>query len=231
MEAGAVAITTRNRREIFERSYGEWKKYLPFGWRLVVVDDASDVPCPVADYRFDSQQGIAKAKNKALSLVDDCRRIFLVDDDVYPVRPDWYVPYINTGLKHMCLSFERNSKGRRLSHSVYLKRKTPEYWIYNAPNGCMLYLDNTVLAAVGGMDPTFDIWGYEHVAWSHRIHNAGLTPYPFMDVPDSLKYFHVSDYYGEVPSSVPQADRVRSIRANTPLYEAAKRSSDYIDYK
>src|SRR5690606_15309385 len=119
MEAGAVAITTRNRREIFERSYSEWKKYLPFGWRLVVVDDG--------------------------------RRIFLVDDDVYPVRPDWYVPYINTGLKHMCLSFERNSKGRRLSHSVYLIRKRPEYWIYNAPNGCMLYLENTVLDAVGGM--------------------------------------------------------------------------------
>lgn len=231
MEAGAVAITTRNRREVFERSYAEWKKYLPFGWRLAVVDDASDVPCPVADYRFDQQQGIAKAKNKALSLVDDCRRIFLVDDDVYPTRPDWYVPYINTGLRHLCLSFERNSRGQRLSHNVYLKRKTPDYWIYNAPNGCMLYLENTVLDAVGGMDPRFDVWGYEHVSWSHRIHNAGLTPHPFMDVPDSLEYFHVSDYYGDVKSSVPQADRVRSIRANTPLYEAAKKSSEYIPYK
>src|SRR5690606_2591140 len=175
MEAGAVAITTRNRREIFERSYSAWKKYLPFGWRLVVVDDATGMPCPVAYYRFHSQLGIAKSKNKTLSLVDDCRRIFLVDDDVSPVRPDWYVPYINTGLKHMCLSFERNSKERRLSHSVYLKRKTQEYWIYNAPNGCMLYLENTVLDAVGGMNTDFDIWGYEHVAWSHRIHNAGLT--------------------------------------------------------
>jgi glycosyltransferase involved in cell wall biosynthesis len=231
MEAGAVAITTRNRREIFERSYGAWKKYLPFGWRLVVVDDASDVPCPVADYRFDSQQGIAKAKNKALSLVDDCRRIFLVDDDVYPVRADWYVPYINTGLKHMCLSFERNSKGRRLSHSVYLIRKRPEYWIYNAPNGCMLYLDNSVLAAVGGMNTDFDVWGREHETFSWRIHNSGLTPYPFMDIPESIKYFHVSDYYGEVQSSVPQADRIRSIRTNTPLYDIYKKTDMYVEYR
>lgn len=189
------------------------------------------MPCPVADYRFDSQQGIAKAKNKALSLVDDCRRIFLVDDDVYPVRQDWYVPYINTGLKHMCLSFERNSKGRRLSHSVYLKRKTPEYWIYNAPNGCMLYLDNTVLAAVGGMNTDFDVWGREHETFSWRIHNSGLTPYPFMDIPESIKYFHVSDYYGEVQSSVPQADRVRSIRTNTPLYEIYKKTDMYVEYR
>lgn len=230
----SICITTRNRRGVFNKSYNMWLKYLPDNAQILVVDDFSDIPLRYADHRFESQQGIAKAKNKALSLASG-DFIFLVDDDVWPIHKDWWKPYIESGHPHLCLSFEKNSKGQRLSHSVYeigenVSNNT-EITEFNAPNGCMLFLKKEVLAIVGGMDPEFSIWGYEHVEWSNRIHKAGLTNSPFMDVKNSLAYFHVSDYFGEVESSVPTQVRVDHIHKNKEYFESVKDKVRYVDYE
>ena len=61
-----VAITTHNRRDIARDTVGKWKAMLPDGAVIVVIDDASAIPFPNADYRFNENVGIAKAKNKSL---------------------------------------------------------------------------------------------------------------------------------------------------------------------
>lgn len=39
-----------------------------------------------------------------------------------------------------------------------------------------------MIDTVGGMDTGYGAHGGEHVDWSQRIHDAGLTRWPFADV-------------------------------------------------
>ena len=57
-----IGITTHNRRSTALHAIREIKRLAPQGSKVVVVDDASDVPFPGADYRFEQNAGIAKAK-------------------------------------------------------------------------------------------------------------------------------------------------------------------------
>ena len=85
MEKIAICITTHNRKEVFETSLAAWNKYKPKNAKIFIVDDCSIVPVK-SDYRFDIQAGIAKAKNKCLELAKDYDHIFLVDDDIRPIK-------------------------------------------------------------------------------------------------------------------------------------------------
>ena len=98
-----IAITTRNRRDIFQKTYAEIKRFAPSNSVLVVVDDASSVPCPEATFRFEQNVGIARAKNKCFELLykAGCEHFFLFDDDCYPKCEDWYRPYVESREPHL----------------------------------------------------------------------------------------------------------------------------------
>src|SRR6185503_20564987 len=98
----AISITTHNRYETFLKHYKQVKGFLPKGAKLVVIDDGSDIPVKEADFRFEKAQGIAAAKNKAFELMGDADYYFCFDDDVSPKVKDWHLPYINSGLNHLC---------------------------------------------------------------------------------------------------------------------------------
>lgn len=230
MESIAICITTRNRPEVLDYSLSHWTKFLPDNAFIKIVDDASTPPCFWSYYRFETQQGIAKAKNKCLELAQDFDHIFLVDDDVYPKVRGWELPYINSGMNHLCLTFEKNSKGKIYSASI---RKESEYEgliSYTAPNGCFLYLKKICLEKAGGMRPEFGLWGFEHVEYTTRIHALGLTPKPFLDVPNSLDLINVCDYYGSVKSSLSVEERRRDGVKNLKLYEKYGWSKDYVPF-
>lgn len=226
-----IGITEYNRYGVFSRSLVHMMANRPHGSKIVVVDDGSDEPVREADIRHSENLGIAAAKNSCLSLLDDCDHIFLFDSDCYPKTKDWWRPYVFSPYNHMCFSFEHNYQGNRLSHSVYVKQKHGDMWEYNAPNGCMLYLTRECLEKVGGMDVGYGKWSFEHVSYSMRIHNAGLTPYPFMDVPNSLNLIHSEDYYGSVCSSVPSNIRQHYAQINKHKYQQQIESKEYINYK
>lgn len=226
-----IGITTHNRRDIFNKTYLQIRRFAPRNSKIVVVDDGSNIPLKIANIRNEKPKGIAASKNACLRLLDQCDHIFLFDDDVYPKRRNWFVPYINSGMNHLCLSFEHNSKGTRLSHDVFVSEKKQKYWIYNSPNGCMLYLTNEVLKRCGGMDTSFGIWGNEHIEYSKRIHNFKLTPYPYMDVPYGIRYFHCHDYYGKIESSIDEKTRRESMRENIPRLKKSLSNNKFIPYK
>lgn len=227
MKSIAIAITTRNRKEIFDKSLEAWEKYLPENAKIFIVDDASKILVK-SDFRFETQQGIAKAKNKALELAQDFDHIFLVDDDVRPKVMGWELPYINSGINHLCLTFDKNSRGQHYSPRV---RKNGEYnglFSYDAPNGCFLYLKKICLEKAGGMRPEFGLWGFEHVEYSSRIYALGLTPKPFLDVPNSLDLIEVLDFYGQTESALSGAQKMQSMQKNLDLYEKYIWSKDYV---
>lgn len=206
-----VAVTTHNRASVFAKSIVAWRRMLPADALLVVVDDGSDVPVPpipgVTVVRHEVAQGIAGAKNAGLRALEGCEHVFLADDDVWPVDPHWWLPYTQSVHKHLCLSFEFKTDGRRLADDVRLVGTRPDVWVYGQGNGCLMYATRECVDRVGGYDTGYGRWGFEHRDWSMRIYNAGLTEYPFMDVPDGKRYFRILDREGVVESSVPESVR------------------------
>lgn len=231
MESIAICITTRNRLKVLDKSVSQWLRFLPKNAKIFIVDDASDIPCIRAHHYFYPQQGIAKAKNKCLELSEGYDHVFLVDDDVYPKVEGWEKPYIESGLNHMALTFEKNSKGSYYSPSVRKEGTWNGYNTYKAPNGCFLYLTREAIDTAGGMRPEFGIWGFEHVEYSQRIHLLGLTPHPYIDIPNSLDLIHVCDYYNEVKSSIPANVKGQSGRENLKIWEKLGGKAEYVSYK
>jgi hypothetical protein len=64
------------------------------------------------------------------------------------------------------------------------------------PRGSILYTRKTVLNKVGGMIEAFGTGGHEHVEWSRRINQAGLTPVLY---PSPIVYAGTEGGYGARP--------------------------------
>lgn len=226
-----VGITSHNRRKVFNETLKKMKSFLPSGAKLVIVDDGSDDPVKGSSFRFEKAQGIAIAKNKCLELLDDCDYIFLFDDDIYPRVKGWYLPYIESGINHMQYSFNTFSNGRRNGRVLEKNDDKFNYWVESC--GCMLFYTKKCLEVVGGMDPGFGVWGYEHISHSVRIHYAGLTPHPFMDLKNSSELFYSMDWDQTTDRSVAASVRSSYIPDNKRKYEYERnlKLSHFIPYK
>lgn len=223
-----IGVTVHNRNATAERTVCEIKKFAPDGARVVVVDDASKVPFADADFRFNVNVGISRAKNKCLELLDDCEHIFLFDDDCFPIMDGWERPYIDSGMPHLSFTFDRLHNGRQNGNKLIEERGA--FTVYNNPCGCMVYLRRDAIDAVGGYNTAYDTYGYEHVELSRRIYNKGLIPHPYMDVTGSLALFHSFDYYGDISSSV-TVNRAGLLRHNLRVFSQNRNSSHYCPYK
>jgi hypothetical protein len=165
-------------------------------------------------------KGIAKAKNMCLALLDDCEHIFLFDDDCFPKVDNWYEPYINAGIPHLCYTFDR----KVLSVKNGIKE-------HELPCGCMLYINRKCLDVVGGFDTDFDGYGFEHPDYSQRVCNAGLQYAPFLDVVGSNLLIHSMDEHKQIVSSVSQLDRGLGIQTNRHLFMKNRDSKEWKPYK
>lgn len=213
-----IGITTFNRSQITQTTIDKIKQFTKTPYKLVVVDDGSITPFPNSDFRFKKNQGAPIAKNKCLELLEDCEHIFLFDDDTYPVKQGWENIYINAKVKHLNYTFKYPFQ---LVNGVRHLQN---------PNGCMMYIHNSVLDKVGGFDTGFEKYGYWHGAFSNRVYNAGLIKHPFIDVIGSEKYLYCLDQH-PVQHRTSTIDRGRYLRKNKIRYEQKKNSSEYIDYK
>lgn len=220
-----IGVTTRNRREIAQVTIDNIKEFLPEKSRLVIVDDCSDIPFAGADFRFNKNVGISKAKNKCIELLDGCEHVFLFDDDCYPVVKDWYLPYINSDVNHLSFTFDRLVDGRHNGNKKI--KEVGKYIIYGNPCGCMLYFKKICFDRVGGFDPNYTMYAFEHVDLSRRIYNAGLTSSPYMDIKGSINLFYSYDYHSLTQSA---GDRTY-FKENKKRFLSQKRSRDYIPYK
>jgi glycosyltransferase involved in cell wall biosynthesis len=225
-----IGITTHNRNQLAADTYAKIAALTPDA-KIVVVDDASKVPVNIDGdvYRFDSNVGIARAKNKCLELLADCDHIFLFDDDTYPIAANWWVPYVESNESHLMYCFKDWANGKPVGddHIIYTDNK---HVAHSHARGCMLYIKRRVLDVVGGMAVQFGKAMDEHGDWSNRIHNAGLTTFKHMDVIDSDLLIHSMDQHQEVSSSISQADRTDGIVRNHALLNERADSTEYAPY-
>lgn len=234
-----VAITTHNRAEIAARCVENVLAESP-GAYVVVVDDASTQPFHadgVPVFRSDTQLGIAKAKNKCIELLMDAgvEHLFLLDDDCWPTNSGWMKAYAQHPEPHLCYLFkDKNTRGQVLA----TPRTTYDdgtMWAQDHPRGCLLYLHRSVVDRVGGYRPEFGIWGNEHVEYSRRIFNAGLTLQPYQDICGSSKLvYSLDENPADQPNfkrSVPEKIRLGELKRNDEILAQHIDSTDFVDYR
>lgn len=225
-----IGITTHNREEIFTTSFMNIVNRLPENVEIVVVDDASQdeyvssiIGPMVMRHTFDTNVGIARAKNKCLELLYDagCEHFFLFDDDTYPDCENWWKPYVESREPHLMYIFQHFSSGKSPNDMILLYQDN-EVAAYSHVRGCMLYYKRICLDVVGGMDVAFGKWGHEHGDLSNRIYSAGLTRFRYMDVPFSAGLFYSADEreHGTFKSTVPGAQRIDYLNKTKAIYDA-----------
>jgi hypothetical protein len=200
-ETIGVAISTtgdEHRMGFLETCVAAWDRALPSGASLFVTVDGDEAACnrvaravyewTGSVYRVGAprwgdhvppwldRMGVAVNKNTGLELLMDNTRVehlFLCDDDTWPLLPQSLTKHIDLDQPHsmVCWGKSRLSPG---THGV------GAYAAWNWPRGVMLYTHRVVVEWVGGMDERFGPGGHEHAEWSRRIHQAGLTPAPFI---------------------------------------------------
>lgn len=219
-----IGITTHNRHENARRCLTNILLCTPEAHRIVVVDDASDIPFENADFRFRHNVGIAKAKNKCIEMLDDCDYIFLFDDDCWPEKVGWWRPYVESGVHHMSFTFSQLHDGRP-NRNDFLKNEG-EISYYKNPCGCMLFMTKELVEKIGGFDIGFGQYGNEHVDFSVRAYFADMIAHPFMDIAYSLMLFHSLDYYMDTQTSVKSRMGIWNTKSLI-----GRKSSNFVPYR
>jgi len=184
---------------------------------LIIVDDASDIPYCDASYRFETRSGIPAAKNKCLELAK-YDHIFLFDDDTYPIVDGWHDAYLNSGKEHLCFTF-----------LTAFKRKDG-FKYHPLGNGCMMYVTRKCIDTIGGFDWNYGLGKYEHVDFSRRIHNAGLTESIFMDIDNSKELLYCMDHKKEIQRSFTSREMTNLLSSGSKLFRQNRLSKEYINY-
>lgn len=200
--------TTPNRKEVFEKTLQWWINLAPKNADIKVYSDTEHI-------------GIAASKNKCLAMCEGYSHIFLVDDDIRPMTVNWGKDYVESDLEHAMYIFDR--------HKLFQNEK---YASYILPRGCMLYLTKKVLETAGGFDERFKGYSYEHAEYSRRIFNMGLTPAPYLDIPNSKGLFYSYDEQdANFQSSIDRHTCRENITKNKILFDKTVNSNQFIPYK
>lgn len=169
-----IGITTYKRPDILSQCLAGFKAYMPPNSTLFVNDDS------------ERGEGIAAAKNRCISALEGYDYIFLFDDDIWPSKNYWWVPFIRGAIEHNCHVFSSSWCHKTISkHETLLN--------ISNPNGVCVFLTKYVCAAIGGYNTIFGRYGGEHEDYALRAHAHDLTPFPVCDIEDSITYFKALD--------------------------------------
>lgn len=200
---GVVISTTgdEHRMGFLETCVTNWRRVLPLGSVLVITVDGDEAACQRAvEATYDARstggtvyrvgqptdpyaavfvrQGVAANKNTGLEILSDlhnCEHMFLSDDDIWPLYPQALDKHADLSFRNVAMPHSMVNWGRHR-----LTDTSTNLSVWKWPRGSMLYVHRDVTYAVGGMVEEFGPGGHEHVEYSQRIHNAGLTPAPFI---------------------------------------------------
>jgi hypothetical protein len=149
----------------------------------------------------ENRKGVAKSKNINIrELMDwEADHIFLFDSDCWPISPDWYLKFIETAKatrqEHLSYIPNRGNYMGNLSQEVK-GQEFGDLLVYPYGWGCMQYYTKECIEIAGGYNEAFEVYGYEHLEFSMRIHNMGLTSYPYLTIKDVTKYIYSCDFEG-----------------------------------
>lgn len=202
-----VAISTHRRPDVLARSLQGWARAMP---NVLIVNHDVD------------GDGVAITKNKGIATLMDsgCEHLFLADDDIHPISPNWAQPYIDSDQCHLMHCWGK-------TRYMYTDNN---HTVWTWPRGVLLYVTRDVIDKIGGMRTDFKHAG-EHAEWSRRIHAAGFTRHEFQDVATS-GLWHAEDYTRSTPSSLPRSRYSPQARKHRQaLYRKYRGNTDFVDYR
>ena len=227
-----LGITTHNRSLLFKETYRRINRFLPDNAKLVVVDDGSRHKVREATFRFEKPQGVAVAKNKCFQLLEDCDYIFTFDDDVYPIKKNWHLPFIEaykeTECNHFSLTWEKFSDGSSNGNEILETKGNIQSFKFS--QGVMMFFTKRCLEVAGGFDTNYGRYGFEHWDLSRRIFNLGLTPFRFCALSDTMKYFHSKDHQKSIRSTM-IGERRKLAEQYQSYYDNQFNSKEFKPYK
>jgi len=169
---------------------------------LVIINDGQSFEerIPHKLIQHEKNLGVGISKNEAFQYLieQNCKHIFLIEDDIFIKNNNVFNEYIktskHTGVKHLMWGFHGPANRSTLDYSVYNPRKIVKYKTCNLVLnlhcvGAFCYYDREVLDEVGFNDPFFkNAW--EHVEHSYRIFKAGYIPgyWWWPDIDNSSEY-------------------------------------------
>lgn len=235
-----VAITTKDRHDLLKKALTYHDKHWHGIGALIVVDDGSETPVQLPDWvgavkpkliRHEQSMGISAAKNRCLEALmaePNCEHLFLFDDDSWPICDGWHKPYTTSPEPHLQANYAPAVSRWNQLWEIYL---TPRLVAHHCGRGHMLYFKRKAIERVGGFDLRFK-YGFEHLEVSERIYAAGLTSFPYQDVPKSEKYIHWADAEDDPPpSTIPRMERRLLNAENLALFESIKGRDTYVPYQ
>lgn len=197
MSTIGVAIITKNRNEFVKQVYKFHQMYTKCD-RIIVIDDHSDIPLaiPGADViKPPEWLGVAKARNYAMSLLNEYEYIFLLDDDIIPKMPYWVQDHVNMmqdiGI-HIC-NYQPSRKSTVIAQVNNLM-------ITEHGTGCFIVMDKVARQVLGGFDTTMGYYGHEDTDYYTRARAVHMLPkvgYPTLK--DCEFQLHACDIYGDYP--------------------------------
>ena len=200
MEKIGVGITTYNRPEQLQKLVNSLPLELLHA--VVIVNDGSPIDIDLRGIKMitnETNLGVGKSKNKCIAdlVVQDCKHLFLIEDDIYIKRPEVFEAYINasrvTGIQHF--NFSQHGVMNMYWPSLEPKPRTIiDYGSLKLPLyphcvGAFSYYTRRCINEVGYIDERF-YNACEHVEHTYRIVKAGMHPpfWCFADIEDSASY-------------------------------------------
>lgn len=236
----AIGITTRNRRDVLMQTLKNLDAVTPEAWPVFIVDDAGDGPRTdittggrIQGVRHSVvQMGIPAAKNECLAMCMDsgADHFFLLDDDCYPAVENWWKPYVFGNEPHYNYIFTHWTNGSPVGDCEEFYNNGRDR-AFTQARGCAMYLRRNVVDEVGGFNPIFGMGMNEHLEYSQRICNAGLTTFPYMDVCGADELWHSLDRAQTVTRTLPSAQRADLLKRNDIILENLSGSIDFVEYR
>lgn len=196
-----IGCLTYNRPKHLEWWKGQVLKYLPENSKIYIATDTDQ-----------DRRGVAFRSNECLKELRNCEYIFLFNDDCAPINAGWAEFHIsaskNTGNNHFLLLKNTPSIKSQYSETICQDTTIQTSYkdgcvtidSYNNCGGAFMFLTKKVIEKVGGFNPAYGLYGYEHAGYSKRIHKAGLTKQgEYLSVRGAGEYIYAMDYDHHLP--------------------------------
>lgn len=215
MDAGVkigVGITTRNRSDVLNYTLERHRLYTK--GKVVIVDDGGEERQNVKEggyeYVWHERKGIPASKNRCIELLKDCDYIFLLDDDIVPVK-EWQQAYIEAHEAHpeeKCLMWMTQINGLKAE-----KEKIDEY---KRIQGCLFSLTTKEK-----WDEEYGLYGYADYSYANKLKTKGLIT-GFHSIKNAIEYFYSfdcmmprpADFKGKFRSTMTAIEKTREQERN-----------------
>lgn len=162
--AKAVKETTQGVNLVCSIDGGDFSKYnieefLKLGYEIVIGEN----------------QGVVRNKNRIINYLQNCDFIFIIEDDLTPVKAGWVEKYIEalqcTGYDHINYLHEA-ARVTKFKEKKYSDNITIEY--FGLLGGTLMVMTNKCIHQVGIIDPEYKFYGHEHTDYTRRCLQANL---------------------------------------------------------